>query len=129
VLAAEHLLGFAGVNLQGQLVESPTEIGRDGLSGFGPFDQHLQVVELPLQRIAQLDVLLEAAAALLDFLRVRLVLPEVRSADEFFYLGEFNRGASGVKDSSAGRWRGAPNPRTCEAVRPGAWEVMLNVEC
>ena len=103
-----------------ELVESAAEILRDRLACFGPFDQHLQIVELALQRVTQLDVFLEPAAALQDLLRVGLVLPEVGSGDALFYLGEFDRGAGGVKDSSAGRRRGAPGPRTCEADRRGA---------
>ena len=82
-----------------------------------------------LQRLAELAVLFEAAAALQHLLRRGLVLPEVRGGDAFFDSGEFVCGACGVKDSSAGRWRGAPGPRTCEAVRRVAMSghaVVLN---
>ena len=49
-----------------------------------------------------------------------LILPEVRGGDAFFDLCEFGFGAGGVKDGSAGRWRGAPGLRACEAVLPVA---------
>ncbi len=45
VLAAEHLLDFAGVDLSGQLVEGAAEIVGDGLSRFGPFDEHGEIVD------------------------------------------------------------------------------------
>jgi len=86
----------------------------------------VEVVDLALQGLAQLDVLFEPAAALQQLLRARLVLPEVRSGDAFFYFCEFDCGASRVKDGSAGRRRVAPDPRACEADRPGAWS---NSEC
>jgi hypothetical protein len=117
VLAAEHLLRFAGVDLRRQLVESAAEISLDWLPCCHPFDQHLQIVKLALERVTQLDVFLQPAAALLDLLRVGLVLPEVGGGGELLYLGELDPGACGVKDSSAGRRRGAPDPRTCEADR------------
>jgi hypothetical protein len=75
----------------------------------------VQIVEPALQGVAQLHVLLEAAAALQQFLRVRLILPEVRGGDAFFYFCELDGGTSDVKGSSAGRRRVAPDPRTCEA--------------
>jgi hypothetical protein len=44
----------------------------------------MEVVEPALEGVAQLHVLLEPAAALQQFLRVRLILPEVRSGDALF---------------------------------------------
>jgi hypothetical protein len=63
-------------------------------------------------------VLFEAATALQQLLRRRLIFPEVRRTDPFFYFLEFIGGTGGVKDSSAGRRRDARDPDTCEAVRP-----------
>jgi hypothetical protein len=117
VLAAEHFLGLASVNLRSELVERASEVVGHRFAGFGPFHQDVKVVELALQRVAQLHVLLEPAAALQELLRVRLVFPEVRFGDALFDLGQFDCGAGGVKDGSAGRRRGAPDPRTCEADR------------
>jgi catechol 2,3-dioxygenase-like lactoylglutathione lyase family enzyme len=71
----------------------------------------------------------DPAPPLEHFLRVRLILPEVWSGDAFFYLGEFDRRASGVKDSSASRQRGAPGLRTCGADRRSGWPLaILNAE-
>ena len=42
VLAAEHLLGLAGVDLRRQLVERAPEVVGDRLPRFGPFDQDVQ---------------------------------------------------------------------------------------
>jgi hypothetical protein len=117
VLAAQHFLGFAGVDLARKLVERAAKVVGDWFAGLGPFDQHVEVVEAALQGIAQLHVLLEPAAALQQFLRVRLILPEIRSGDAFFYFCELDGGASDVKDGSAGRRRVAPDLRTYGAGR------------
>jgi hypothetical protein len=117
VLAAQHLLGLAGVDLYRQLVKRASEVVSDRFAGLGPFDQHVEVVEPALQGIAQLHVLLEAAPALQQLLCVRLILPEVGSGDAFFYFGKLDGGTGDVKDSSAGRRRVAPDPRTYGADR------------
>jgi len=90
----------------------------------------VEIIELALQRLAQLDVLFQATAALQQLLSVRLVLPEVGGGDAFFYPFEFDSGASAVKDGSAGRRRGAPGLDTCEADLPveEPW-AMPNAEC
>jgi hypothetical protein len=121
VLAAEHLLRLAGVDLRGEIVERAREVVLDGLAGFGPLDEHGQIVGTPLQRRREVAVLFQPAPALQDLLRTGLVLPEVRGGDLRFYSRELFGGMCGVKDSSAGRWRGAPGPRTCEADRPVEW--------
>jgi hypothetical protein len=117
VLAAEHLFRFAGVDLRGEIVERPDEVVADGLTGFRPFDEDGEIVDLRAQRLAQRAIFVEPAAALQQLLRGLLVLPEVRIGDSLFYFREFVGGTGGVKDSSAGRRRGARDPRTCEAVR------------
>jgi hypothetical protein len=117
VLAAEHLLGFAGLDLRRQLVERLAEVVPDGLASLGPLDEDVEVVELALQRVAELDVFLEPATALQQLLRVGLVFPEVRSGDALLYAGELDRGAGGVKDSSADRRRVATGLRICGADR------------
>jgi hypothetical protein len=105
VLAAEHLLGFTGLDFGEQLVEPAGEILEDRFPGLGPFDENRQIVDTPLQRLAHVAVVFEAAAALQQLLRAGLVLPEVRVGDALLYPGEFVGGAGGVKDSSADRTR------------------------
>ena len=102
VLAAEHLLGLASVDLCREVVERAAEILSNRLSGFGPFDEDRQVVDLALQRFAERAVVLQTPAALEQLLCCSLVLPEVRGSNAFFDLGEFVGGSCGVKDSSAG---------------------------
>jgi len=43
VLAAEHLLGFAGVDFLREIVESLGEIIGDRLAGLRPFDEHAEI--------------------------------------------------------------------------------------
>ena len=44
VLAAEHLLDLAGLHFLLERVERLAELGVDRLAGFGPFDEHGEVV-------------------------------------------------------------------------------------
>jgi len=118
VLAAEHLLGLARVHLGGQVVEGAAEVVGDRLPRCGPLDQYREIVDAALQTVAEVAILFEAAPPLQELLRRRLILPEVRIRDAGFDECEFVRRLCGVKDSSAGRWRGAPDLRACEAVRP-----------
>jgi hypothetical protein len=101
VLAAEHLLGLAGFDLRGQLVEPFRQIGGDVLARLRPFDQDGQIVGAALQRLAQRDVRFERLAPLQNLLRRRLVLPEVGVGGLLFYFCEFVAGPGAVKDSSA----------------------------
>jgi hypothetical protein len=117
VLASEHLLRLAGIHLDGELVERSIQIVRDRLPRFGPFGEDGEIVSPPAQRVAELAIVLEPAPPLQQLLRRRLVLPEVRLRDALFYVGKFFCGTGGVKDSSAGRSRGARGPDTCEAAR------------
>jgi hypothetical protein len=115
VLAAEHLLRFARFDTAGQIVQGAAEIVGDGLPCLGPLDQHGEIVHPPLQRVAEIQILLEPPATLQQLLGAGLVLPEIRLGDFLFYFGEFFGGTRGVKDGSAGRLRAARDPRTCEA--------------
>ena len=101
VLAAEHLLDLAGLDLTLQLVEPAGELGFDGFALLQPVGQHLQVVGTTAQRGDEGDILLEPPPALHHLLRLGLVLPEVGLADARFDPGQFFRGACGVKDNSA----------------------------
>jgi hypothetical protein len=117
VFATEHLLGFAGVDFLREVVQPSREIVGNGLAGLGPLHQYGEIVRTAAERVAELLVVLEAAPALQELLRGGLVLPEVRVGDAFFYLREFVGGTGGVKDDSADRMRGGPNPDTGGAAR------------
>jgi hypothetical protein len=89
VLAAQHLLGFAGVHHARQVVQPALEIVEHRLAAFGPFDEDAQVVGARAQRLAEVAVLFETAASLQQLLRGRLILPEVGVRNALFYAGEF----------------------------------------
>jgi hypothetical protein len=107
VLATEHLLGLAGIDLLGELVERARKIVDHRFAGLDPFGEDGKVVDPPLQRLAEIEILLEPSAALQQLLRRLLILPEVRLTDSCFYACEFVCGAGGVKDSSASPSRAA----------------------
>jgi hypothetical protein len=117
VFAAEHLLGFAGLDLNGEFVQGTRKVVPDRLSGFYPFGENVEVVDLFPERIRKLAILFEPATALKQFLGVCLVLPEIWSGNAFFYAGEFVGGLGRVKDGSADRRRGGPVPDVCGAAR------------
>ena len=117
MLTAEHLLRLSRVDLRAKIVERFGEVFGHRLPGPGPLREHGQVVDPRAQRLAQGAIVLEPPPSLEQRLRRFLILPEIRLRDALFYFGEFVGGACGVKDSSAGRERGARDPRTCEAVR------------
>jgi len=89
VLAAQHLLGLAGVDLCGEIVEGAAEIVRDRLAGLGPLGEDREIVEPRAQRLAQIAILFEPAAALQQLLRGGLILPEVGGADALLDLLQF----------------------------------------
>jgi hypothetical protein len=105
VLAAEHLLDFAAFDEAREFVDTRRQLGADVLALFGPVEKHAQVVRIPLERGNQLDFFLDTAAALKNFLRLDLVVPEVGRGGAGFYLCELVLWAGGLKDSSAGRRR------------------------
>jgi hypothetical protein len=78
VLAAEHLLGLAGIDLGAQFVEPLDEVGKDVLARLRPFDEHGEIVRTALERLTEIEIAFESLAPLQDLLRGRLVLPEVR---------------------------------------------------
>jgi hypothetical protein len=86
VLAAQHLLGFRGVNLFFERGQRPREIGGHVFATVRPFEQDADVVEFLGEAVAQFEVLGEAALALERFLRLRLVIPEIRRGDFLFEL-------------------------------------------
>jgi hypothetical protein len=127
VLAAEHFLGLAGVHFLRQLVEPAREIVGDGLPLLRPFDEDVQILGAPAERVDQRLILLETAAALEQFLRGGLIFPEIRIRDALFDARQFVRRAGGVKDSSADRTRGASGPRTGGAVPRSEWSYQCRL--
>jgi hypothetical protein len=117
VLAAEHPFRFAGSHLRLELVERAHQVVEHGFTGLAPFDEHGEVVDARLERVAEIAILFQAAPALEQLLRRFLVLPEVGFAYARFDAFEFFCRAGGVKDSSAGPSRGARGLRICGAAR------------
>jgi hypothetical protein len=101
VLAAEHFLDLARLDLLIEGLEGARELGVDGLARVGPLDEDGEVVALLLERQDQIAILLEAAASLLDFLRFGLILPEIGRGGAGFEAGQLFVWSSGFKDSSA----------------------------
>jgi hypothetical protein len=64
VLAAEHLLGLAGIDLRGELVEGAGEILEYRLPRFGPFREDRQVVDTGLERGTKVQILFEPSPPL-----------------------------------------------------------------
>jgi hypothetical protein len=87
VLAAEHLLGFGGVDLRFERVERALEIGGDLLAALAPLEQDADVVDLAGEAVAQLEVFRQAALPLQRLLRLGLVVPERGRGDFLFELG------------------------------------------
>jgi hypothetical protein len=84
VLAAEHLLDLARVYDRREFVQAPGQIVQHGLPGFGPLDEYGQIVRARAERVVQRTILFEPAAPLQEFLRARLVFPEIRRRDALF---------------------------------------------
>ena len=105
VLAAKHFLGFGAFDGGLKIVETPDQVRGDVLALTGPLDEDAQILDAPLQRIADGGVFLDPAPALQDFLRLALILPEVGLGDPGLELGDLPRRVGGVKDTS-----GDPRP-------------------
>jgi hypothetical protein len=105
VLAAEHLLDLAVLDLLVEDVERLSELRVHRLAGARPLDEDGEVVALLAQRMDKVAFLLEPAAALQDLLRFALVLPEIGRGGARLETGQFFVGAGGFKDSSADRQR------------------------
>jgi hypothetical protein len=117
VLAAEHLLDLAGLDLLSQHFESLAELGVDHLSGVGPFKQHGKVVALLPERHDQIAILLQPAASLLDLLGFGLILPEIGRGGTRLEAGQLVFGFGGFKENSADRRRACPDRRNGAGVR------------
>jgi hypothetical protein len=128
VLAAEHLLGFAGFDFRGQVVEPLRQVVEDRLTGLRPLDEDGEIVHPRLERIAQLDVVFETSPPLQQLLRRRLVFPEIGLGNALLYLGEFVRRAGGVKGSSADRSRAWRDPGIGGAAHLIEWWTFSMVQ-
>jgi hypothetical protein len=62
--------------------------------------------------VHEIAILFEAAAALQDFLRFGLILPEIGRGGAGLEAGQLFVGTGRFKDSSANRWRVCRGPRT-----------------
>jgi hypothetical protein len=103
MLAAEHLLDLAGVDLGLELVEPAGQIIVHRLPRLEPLGEHGQIVGAARQRGGKVDVVFETATTLLNFLGLRLVLPEVRVGSADIELLELVGRSCSVKDNSAER--------------------------
>jgi hypothetical protein len=101
VLAAEHLLDFAHLDLLVEAFDRLGELGVHGFAGLGPFEEHGQVVAFLFERQDQIAILLEPAPALQDLLRFGLIFPEVGRGGARLEAVQFFVGAGDFKDSSA----------------------------
>jgi hypothetical protein len=113
VLAAQHLLHLSRVDLGLECVESIRQVAGDIFATLRPFDQHAGVVDPPLERVTQLDVLAEALTTPQYRLRLGLIVPEIRRANPRLQPAQLLIEQSLVKDNSAGR----------RPVSAGRWNV------
>jgi hypothetical protein len=95
-------------------LERLAELGIDRLTRCGPFDEHGEIVALLAQRLDQIAVLFEAAAALENFLGFALIFPKVWRRGARLEASEFFVWAGSLKDSSASR------RLVCSDLRNGA---------
>jgi len=86
VLAAQHFLGFRGVDLRFEGIDRALEVRADILAALRPFEQHPEVVGLFREAVAELDVFRETALPLQGLLGFGLVVPERRRRDLPFEL-------------------------------------------
>jgi hypothetical protein len=86
VLAAEHLLGFDGVDLRFERIERARQVAADILAAARPFEQDPNVVDLLAEAVALLEIFGKAALTLEGLLCFGLVVPEIRRRDLLFEL-------------------------------------------
>jgi RNase P/RNase MRP subunit p29 len=113
VLAAQHLLDLARLDLLLELVEPAGELVVDGLALVQPLEEHSEVLGAPRKRRRERDVLFDAAAALERLLGLGLIFPEIRLTDPRLYARELIGRSCRVKDSSA-------EPKTASRVPDSA---------
>jgi hypothetical protein len=86
VLAAEHLLGFDGVDLRVEGIERARQVAADILAAARPFEQDADVVDLLREAVALLEIFGQAALPLEGLLCLGLVVPEIGGGDAAFEL-------------------------------------------
>jgi hypothetical protein len=112
VFATKHLLDFAAFDEIGELLDALRELRTDIFALTRPIDEHAEVVCFGFECRDQLDFFLDAAAALEDFLRLDLVVPEIGRRCAGLYLGKLVARTCGFKDSSGDRQRALRDPDT-----------------
>jgi hypothetical protein len=105
VLAAEHFLDLAAFDESGELLDGCRQVCFDIFALACPVHEHTKIVCFGSQGRDQLDLFLHSTAALEDFLRLDLVVPEIGRRCAGFYLCELVSRASGLKDNSGDRQR------------------------
>ena len=70
------------------MLDAGGQLRRDIFPLAGPVDEHAKIVCFGLEGGDQLDFLLDSTAALKDFLRLDLVVPEIGRRRAGFYLCE-----------------------------------------
>jgi len=86
VLAAEHLLGFDGIDLRFERVERLRQVWRHVFAALAPFNQDADVVDLRAEAVALLEIFGEPALPLEGLLCFGLVVPESGGGDLAFEL-------------------------------------------
>jgi hypothetical protein len=112
MLATKHLLDFAALDEIRELLDALRKLRTDIFALTCPIDKHAEVVCFGSERRDQLDFFLDAAAALEDFLRLDLVVPEIGRRCAGLYLGKLVTRPCGFKDSSGDRQRALRGPDT-----------------
>jgi hypothetical protein len=120
-LAGEHRPNLACLQIAIELLDALLEIPGDILALLGPVDQHREIVDVAAKPRRQRFVVFDAAAALEDLLRARLVLPEIRLRRLVLDLRQLALQASFVKAPSAARWRERRDRRIGGLVHRASW--------
>jgi hypothetical protein len=92
VLAAQHLLDLGRFDLLFKRIEPALQLAAHVLALLRPIEQHAEVVEFLGERIPQIDVVGDAAAALERLLCLGLIFPEIGGGDARFELVQLTGG-------------------------------------
>ena len=116
VLAPEHLLNLARVDLRLQLIEPGSQIIRHTLALVGPLDEHVEVLGPSTQGFGKVVVFLQTAAALENLLCRGLIAPEGRSGSLLLEARDLGLYTCSVKDNPAGPLPAWLGPDIVESV-------------
>jgi hypothetical protein len=89
VRSAEHLLDLAGLHLLVECFERLRELAVHRFTGLGPFHENGQVVAALPEGCNEVEILLDAPAALQNLLGFRLIFPEVWRGGARLDAGQF----------------------------------------